>query len=289
MTRKYGSKLWCRRVLDTVDTVDGVTCVVKLLFADQRVDPAAENNWAIRNASANGHAGVVKLLFADQRVDPAADNNFAIRTASSNGYAGVVKLLLADQRVDPAADNNHAIRMASYQGHFSVVELLLADRRVDPSMGDPTALERASGEGYDDIVQMLLEHPKVVATKAALVAADEQRHNDIVRLLVEKQPRVLLDLFDGATPCASGGVLGYELRRRAKASALAFLLAVERLERSVRVSDVLRDVLTEYACFDLIDNENAADDSSSITSEYSGDSWANDDSGSETSDASMNA
>jgi hypothetical protein len=186
--------------------------------------------------------------------------------------------LLKDPRVDPAAVDNDAIRVASSNGHASVVELLLADRRVDPSMGHPTALERASVGGHVNIVQMLLEHPKVVVTKAALFAADERQHGDIVRLLIEKQPRVLQDLFESATPCIPDGALENELRQRQKDSALTFLLAVERCGEFLRVSDVLREVMMEYVCFELI--ENVPD----TESDDSGASWFSDDSGAEASD-----
>ena len=37
---------------------------------------------------------VVKLLLQDKRVDPSAEDNYAIRWASANGYTEVVKLLL---------------------------------------------------------------------------------------------------------------------------------------------------------------------------------------------------
>ena len=49
---------------------------------------------------------VVKLLLTDKRVNPSANNNFAIRWASRNGHTKVVKLLLADERVDPSANDN---------------------------------------------------------------------------------------------------------------------------------------------------------------------------------------
>ena len=41
---------------------------------------------------------VVKLLLADESVDPSAVNNVAIGDASEDGYSEVVKLLLADER-----------------------------------------------------------------------------------------------------------------------------------------------------------------------------------------------
>jgi len=40
-----------------------------------RVDPSTRDNEAIRLASAKGFVEVVKVLLADNRVDPAAKNN----------------------------------------------------------------------------------------------------------------------------------------------------------------------------------------------------------------------
>jgi hypothetical protein len=151
-------------------------------------------------------------------------------------------------------------------------------------MGYPSALERASGQGHFDIVQMLLEHPKVVVTKASLAEADKEDDDDIVHFLLESQPRVLQDLFEAATPCVPSGVLENELRQREKASALTFLLAVERCGSFLRVSDVLREVMVEYACFDL--TENAADDSSNVASDGGSAGWNSDDSDAEASDVS---
>lgn len=50
-------------------------------------------------AAKTGSADVVELLLADERVDPAAENNEAIRWAAKNGQIDVVELLLADERV----------------------------------------------------------------------------------------------------------------------------------------------------------------------------------------------
>ena len=44
----------------------------------------------------------VKKLLKDSEVDPADNDNYAIRCASEYGYIEIVKLLLADKRVDPA-------------------------------------------------------------------------------------------------------------------------------------------------------------------------------------------
>ena len=63
-------------------------------------------------------------MLADSRVDPSAENNYAIRMATSNGHNKVVELLLAHPRVDPSADNNYVIQRASRKGHDKVVKLL---------------------------------------------------------------------------------------------------------------------------------------------------------------------
>ena len=54
-------------------------------------------------ASLNGYLEVVRELLKDSRVDPSADNNYAIRWASRYGHSGVVRELLRDRRVDPSA------------------------------------------------------------------------------------------------------------------------------------------------------------------------------------------
>jgi ankyrin repeat protein len=241
-----------------VASFNGHDSVVKLLLSDPRVDPAAHNNYAIRYATSRGHVSVVELLLEDPRVDPAAESNRAIRLASENGHAGVVKMLLADLRVDPTARSNKAIRLASYIGHASVVKLLLADPRVDPAAENNWAVQYSSSNGHASVVKLLLEQPQVVVTKAALLAGDEGDHEDIIRLMFEKQPQVILDLFESATPCKSGGSLQSEVHHREKASALTLLLAVERIGVAERVSDVLREVIIEYACFDFV-VENEAD------------------------------
>ena len=75
------------------------------------------SDYAMMKAIEKDNVEVVKLLLADERVDPAAKNNAAFRLAVFKGNEKVVKLLLADRRVDPSADNNYAIRTASYLGY----------------------------------------------------------------------------------------------------------------------------------------------------------------------------
>jgi len=95
--------------------------LVQLFLTLTDIDPLADDNYAIRFTSLNGHLAVVNVLIADPRVNPSADNNFAIHWASARGHIDVVKVLLVDPRVDPSADDNYAIRLASLNGHTDVV------------------------------------------------------------------------------------------------------------------------------------------------------------------------
>ena len=60
-----------------------------------------------------GRLEVVRLLIADPRVDPSAQNNKAIILAAGNGHLEVVNRLLLDSRVDPSDDSNCAIQLAA--------------------------------------------------------------------------------------------------------------------------------------------------------------------------------
>ena len=67
--------------------------MVRALLQDPRVDPAAGDNYAIRNAARRGHTEAVRVLLQDPRVDPAAANNEAIRHAVLYEHAEVVRVL----------------------------------------------------------------------------------------------------------------------------------------------------------------------------------------------------
>jgi hypothetical protein len=43
-----------------------------MLLGDSRVEPSADDNWAIEEAAENGHTEVVRLLLNDPRVDRSA-------------------------------------------------------------------------------------------------------------------------------------------------------------------------------------------------------------------------
>jgi len=140
---------------------NGRSEVVRLLLQDGRVDPSADDNYAIRNAARNSNTEVVRLLLQDGRADPSAENNNVIIWAAGSGREGVVKMLLQDGRADPTSNNNYAIRFAAFNSHPETVKVLLQDPRVDPSSNNNFIIKWASRSGHTEIVELLLQDPRV--------------------------------------------------------------------------------------------------------------------------------
>lgn len=75
---------------------------------------------AIHGACEGGDENIVRLLLADERVDPTVANNRAIRWACGDGHAEIVRLLLADGRADPDA----GLREARRKNNTDLIELI---------------------------------------------------------------------------------------------------------------------------------------------------------------------
>ena len=101
------------------------------LLQDKRVDPSAQDNYAISRSARFGHLNIVNRLLQDEKVDPSAQDNYAIRYGARNGHVDVVYRLLQDERVDPSAQNNYAIFWSAEKGHSDVVKLLLQDNKIE--------------------------------------------------------------------------------------------------------------------------------------------------------------
>lgn len=151
---------------------NGHFAVVEQLLKHPKVDPTAHDNFAIRESSRGGHTKVVELLLANPNVDPTARDNEAIRLASRLGFPEVVVLLLKHPNVDPSALDNFAIRESSRHGHFRVVEMLLKHSKVDPTTRNHQAIREASRCGKVEVVSLLLKHPKVDPQDAILPSSE---------------------------------------------------------------------------------------------------------------------
>lgn len=103
----------------------GRTDVVRLLLADGRANPGVQESYPLALAC-NHSVELIHLLLSDERVDPSACDNRAIRVAASWGSPDVVRLLLSDKRVNARASDNDALQRARHLGRTEIVRLLEA-------------------------------------------------------------------------------------------------------------------------------------------------------------------
>ncbi len=83
-----------------------------------------EINEALQGA-AGGHYEVVLRMLEDKRVDPSAEDSYALQVAAAAGEYYTVVELLRDPRVNPSADNNAALLAAAKNGHYQIIERLV--------------------------------------------------------------------------------------------------------------------------------------------------------------------
>jgi ankyrin repeat protein len=162
----------------------GADKVVKILLENAQIDPAVDNNFAIRWAAGQGYLEIVRLLLRDARVNSLDE---ALRAAARKGQVNVMRLLLADTRVNPAAMHNLAITQAAESGQLEAVRVLLADKRVDPTDRNDNAFRGAAHFGHPEVVRLLLSDPRVNPTaynNHAIILAAGAGHHEVVRLLL---------------------------------------------------------------------------------------------------------
>ncbi len=149
--------------------------------ADAHVDPAADNNRALRIACEEGLVEMVRLLLTDPRVHPMQeienpdDNDDVVDPlilACQNGHLEIVKTLLADQRVDPGLYRNQEIQNAIISGFAEIVELLLKHSRVNPRAGD--LLFYAVQEGHAEVVKVLLADCRIQSKLNTAILKDQE-------------------------------------------------------------------------------------------------------------------
>jgi ankyrin repeat protein len=139
-------------------------------------------------ASSNGYDKSVELFLSDERLDPALDDDFAIRLASSNGHPNVVRLLLANNKVNPGALFDYALRTATENNHIEIVKLLLNDSRVDLMNAENEAVITAIRKNYLDILKKFIEklEPKLSTNPVLyemMLTASSHGHLNIIKEL----------------------------------------------------------------------------------------------------------
>jgi len=180
----------------------GYTEIVRMLLDLERgVNPAANDNRALRNACYFGQLEIVCLLLdlpPERGVDPAAIDNYALRTACIDGHTDIVRLLLElplERGVHPAV-RNEAFRNACYYGHTEIVRLLLdlpLKRGVISNAICIEAIMTACRFGYTDILRQLLQLELACPLATPFAYACLHGHTECVRLLLLHRKNFIVD------------------------------------------------------------------------------------------------
>jgi ankyrin repeat protein len=138
---------------------EGHIPVIELLLEKGNVNPAANENAALRIASENGLTDIVQLLLERPEVNPGALNNEALMDATRNGHTDIVRLLLAHPKFNPSVGVDQAAFLASSMNHADIVKLFIIDGRLNPSILHMFTLNHAAQFGNVDLVRFLLGYP----------------------------------------------------------------------------------------------------------------------------------
>jgi uncharacterized membrane protein len=134
---------------------------VRLFLKYSNINPADETKIksALLSSVLNGHTEVLKVLLADERVDPGYDNDLLLHTAIDDGlYPEVIRLLLESDKVNPASRENLAIKEAAKKKPQKIAELLLATGKVDVSSDHYIAYWNAVDNKHSEIATMIQKY-----------------------------------------------------------------------------------------------------------------------------------
>ena len=92
-----------------------------------------------------------QMLEDNPSLNPAYQDNLALRTACKKGHLEIVERLLLDLRVDPSALNNMALNFAINRNNMGIIARLLRDTRVDVHQGYTWFVQHCGGIGSDKI------------------------------------------------------------------------------------------------------------------------------------------
>ena len=135
---------------------EGHIPVIELLLEKGNVNPAANENAALRIASAIGNVPIVRILLDRPEVTLDDMGKKALIEATSNGHTEVVRLMLNHPKFNPSVGVDQAAFLASSMNHADIVKLFIIDGRLNPSI---LHMYHAAQFGNVDLVRFLLGYP----------------------------------------------------------------------------------------------------------------------------------
>ena len=133
----------------------GMVAVLLVLGADPNYETEFENEPIVAIAANYGLLGAVADLI-EAGADVHADDDQAIRWASAEGRTNVVRLLL-DNDADVHAMADMAVEKAAQNGHLDVVGILL-EHGADATADNYRAVRLAINNHHHDVVRLIRQY-----------------------------------------------------------------------------------------------------------------------------------
>lgn len=114
-------------LLSKMETDNAFVVIYKTFSGIRTLSPEVLSiQHTLEMASSMGNLTIVDIIltYFPTHVNPAENNNHAVKWAAYYGHAKVVERLLKDERADPTVNDNWALRMAEKHVHAEVVEVL---------------------------------------------------------------------------------------------------------------------------------------------------------------------
>jgi len=194
----------------------GHFAMAELLLSSPYAVLNADNNFAIRMASLQGHLRGVKIALADPRVDlrernlnlwmtyppiPFAHRKDLLLSSVTEEVTDLLRFIQDQNRIDLRFSYKEGrsnlslqsalLRTAYKHNSGGLMEVLITHPTFDPNLNNSYALRTASQHGHSEMVKFLLSDPRVdpsaVNNQAILVAC--YGHPEVVKLLLT-DPRV---------------------------------------------------------------------------------------------------
>ena len=109
---------------------------MELLLQNQRVDPTANENEALKTAIENNDLRMVQLLLSDDR-SKSVDHLDLAKNAAACGSLQVLSWMLDTYSIDPPSDDNeqsdNLLETAIMYRQLGIVKFLIQELKVDPS------------------------------------------------------------------------------------------------------------------------------------------------------------
>jgi ankyrin repeat protein len=159
------------------------------------VDPQPYFYWAFNipyNVTIPGRCKFVKLLLADNRVDPLAYNWFALKCSVYSGEENkrILKAMLTSRDIDVTADNYKLFKTAFSHSSNETIDMLLIDKRVDPI--SPYLLVYASRDRFSEYLEEFIKRgiPVDCLNNQPLVFAIKKGEEEAIHILLEHGAKI---------------------------------------------------------------------------------------------------